>query len=227
MTLTPVEPELVGDANGRSLLHLQCHFGLDTLSWARLGARVTGADFSAPAIAQAESLAAELGIPARFVCSDLYQLPDQLEGDFDVVYTSWGVLCWLPDLARWAQVVARFLTPGGRFHLFEFHPIADVFDDELQPAYHYFFEPEGYREPWTATYADLEAEIAGESWQWAHPVSEIVGALIGAGLRIERLDEFPWIRWPRFQALVPGRLAGTWELPSGHLPLSLHIEASR
>jgi SAM-dependent methyltransferase len=227
MRIQRAEVELVGDVNGKSLLHLQCHFGLDTLSWARLGARVTGVDFSAPAIEQAEALAAELAIPSRFVCSDVYTLPEHLEGEFDIVYTSWGVLCWLPDLAGWSSVVARFLKPGGRFHLFEFHPVADVFDDQLRPAYRYFFEDEGYREHWDATYADLDADVHGESWEWSHPVSEIVGSLLAAGLRLERLDEFPWIPWPRFRGLVPGRLPRTWELPTGHLPLSLHIEASR
>src|SRR6476646_4262988 len=129
--LRPYEIELVGDVNGRSLLHLQCHFGIDTLSWARLGARVTGADLSPAAIELARALADELGFPeARFVRSNLYDLPDVLDGRFDVVYTSRGVLGWLPDVAGWARVVAQFLAPGGTFFISEVHPIAQAFENE-------------------------------------------------------------------------------------------------
>jgi SAM-dependent methyltransferase len=123
------EIEEVGPVTGKDLLHLQCHFGTDTLSWARLGARVTGADFSETAIGRARSLAAELGIAATFVCAELYELPERLDGDFDVVYTSRGVLGWLPDIPRWAGVVARFLRPGGIFYITEVHPVALAFDD--------------------------------------------------------------------------------------------------
>ena len=115
----------VGDVTGRSLLHLQCHFGIDTLSWARLGARVTGADFSPAAIRLARELADDLGFPdARFVESNLYDLPANLEGTFDVVYTSRGVLGWLPDIRGWARVVAHFVAPGGTFFITEIHPVA-------------------------------------------------------------------------------------------------------
>src|SRR5947209_740824 len=124
------EREEIGEVAGRSLLHLQCHFGLDTLSWARLGAEVTGADFSGRAIELARSLAGELGLPARFVHSDVYSLPANLQGEFDIVFTSYGVLYWLPDLSRWAEVVAHFLKPGGVFYVVEYHPFSQVFDDE-------------------------------------------------------------------------------------------------
>ena len=148
--LRPYEIELVGDVAGRSLLHLQCHFGIDTLSWARLGARVTGADFSPAAVELARSLAAELGFPdARFVLSNLYDLPDALDGQFDVVYTSRGVLGWLPDIAGWARVVAHFLAPGGTFFITEAHPVQQALEDEgvapgeLRLRYPYF----EHREP--------------------------------------------------------------------------------
>ena len=121
--LRPYELEEIGDVAGKDVLHLQCHFGLDTLSFARLGARVTGADFSAPAIAQARALAEELGLDARFVQSNLYDLPSTLQGDFDVVYTSRGVIGWLPDLDRWAEVAAHFVRPGGIFYITEGHPV--------------------------------------------------------------------------------------------------------
>ena len=129
--IRPYEIEMIGDVAGKSLLHLQCHFGIDTLSWARLGARVTGADLSPDAVTLARSLADDLGFPeARFVRSNLYDLPAALEGTFDVVYTSRGVVGWLPDIRAWAAVVAHFVAPGGTFFISEIHPIAQAFENE-------------------------------------------------------------------------------------------------
>src|SRR5262249_58954674 len=129
--LRPNELEEIGPVDGLSLLHLQCHFGIDTLSWARLGARVTGADFSPAAIDLATRLAGELGFPeARFVRSDLYDLPSVLDDEFDLVYASNGVLGWLPDIRRWAAVAARFVRPGGRFYVTDIHPAAEVFENQ-------------------------------------------------------------------------------------------------
>jgi 2-polyprenyl-3-methyl-5-hydroxy-6-metoxy-1,4-benzoquinol methylase len=121
--LADYEREEVGTVEGRTLLHLQCHFGLDTLSWARLGATVTGMDFSEEAIAAARALAAELGIAATFIASDLYRLPEVLDEQFDIVYTSRGVLGWLPDIAAWGRVAAQFVRPGGFLYVTEIHPV--------------------------------------------------------------------------------------------------------
>lgn len=147
ISLRPYEVEEVGDVAGKDHLHLQCHFGQDTLSWARLGARVTGVDFSERAIRYARQLATELGLPARFVQCDVLDLPANLSGDFDVVFTSLGVLGWLPDLGRWAQVIWHFLRPGGIFYVSDAHPIVRVFDDTegvtgLHVRYPYFPRPE-------------------------------------------------------------------------------------
>src|SRR5262245_35763484 len=152
----------VGDVRGKSLLHLQCHFGMDTIRWARYGATVTGADFSAEAIAAARALATRMGVPATFVHSDLYDLPSKLDGRFDVVFTSHGVLGWLPDLERWAKVVAHFLAPGGAFSIVEAHPVLMLFNDrlkepELKLLYPYFHGPEPIREEHTGCYAAPDA----------------------------------------------------------------------
>ena len=141
-SLNSIEVEEVGDVDGKSLLHLQCHFGMDTMSWARLGARTTGVDFSEEAISRARSLSEELDIDAKFVVSNVYDLPDVLDGRFDVVFTSYGVLTWLPDLDRWAEVVAHFLEPGGFFYIVDGHPFGSVFYNEedavgLRPFYPY------------------------------------------------------------------------------------------
>jgi SAM-dependent methyltransferase len=157
------EREEVGSVEGRSLLHLQCHFGLDTLSWARLGATVTGIDFSEEALAAARGLAVDLNIPATFIVSDLYRLPDVLHEQFDIVYTSCGVLGWLPDIATWGRVAAHFVRPGGFLYLTEIHPVAQVFGSEgvepgeLRLAYAYWSHPEPLRFEVKGSYADREA----------------------------------------------------------------------
>lgn len=136
----------VGGVQGKSLLHLQCHFGLDSLAWARQGAKVTGADFSPQAIEAARELAERANLPAKFVCSDIYDLPKHLEGSFDIVFTSIGVLCWLKDLNTWAKVIAHFLKPNGFFYIMDGHPLLYTFDDEGQWRFtlSYFHHPAPY-----------------------------------------------------------------------------------
>jgi len=233
--LDDYEREEVGPVAGKTLLHVQCHFGLDTLSWARLGAIVTGADFSDAGIEAARALAAELAIPATFVLSNLYDLPATLDGQFDIVYTSKGVLGWLPDIVGWAQVVAHFVKPGGFFYLTEIHPVAQAFETEgvtpgeLRLAYPYW----SHREPLTfevhGSYADPSAPTEGlVEHGWDHSLGEIVTALIDAGLRIEFLHEFDFVDWP-IDYLVRND-DGRWRLPAGtagQLPLFFSLKASR
>jgi SAM-dependent methyltransferase len=224
----------LGDVSGRSLLHLQCHFGLDTLSWARLGADVTGVDFSPRAIEAARALAAELGLPARFVESDVYALPAVLDETFDVVYTSNGVLGWLPDIRRWAEVVARFVRPGGRFYLLEIHPLANAFENEgvepreLRLAYPYWEHVNPLAFETHGSYADESAHVESPmEYGWDHGLGEIVTALAEAGLRIETLREYPFLNW-KVDFLVPDG-AGRYVLPpgDGELPLMFSILATK
>lgn len=229
--LRDYEVDEVGDVTGRSLLHPQCHFGIDTLSWARLGARVTGADFSARAIELARSLAGELHLDATFIRSDLYDLPAVLDGQFDVVYTSRGVLGWLPDLERWAGVVAHFLRPGGVFYVAEIHPVAQAFAEEpqLRLGSPYFPRREPLAMPVQGSYADPTAQVRQPvEYGWVHSMGEVVSAVAGAGLRIEFLHEFPFVEWP-LPFLVRDD-DGTWRLPSdagGELPLFFSLRATR
>jgi SAM-dependent methyltransferase len=234
--IRPYEIELVGDVTGKSLLHLQCHFGIDTLSWARLGALVTGADISPAAIELAQSLAVELGFPdARFVRSNLYDLPEVLDDQFDVVYTSRGAINWLPDVRGWARVVAHFLAPGGAFFITEAHPVAGVFEDEdvapgeLRLAYPYWEHAEPLVFPVTGSYADPEAEVGDETEHaWNHGLGEIVSALADEGLRIEVLVEHPFLAW-KVDFLVEGP-DGNWYLPpdaGGELPLMFSLRARK
>lgn len=234
--LRPYEIEAVGDVTGRTLLHLQCHFGIDTLSWARLGARVTGADISPAAIALASDLALELGFPeARFVESNVYDLRGNLDGQFDIVYTGRGAIGWLPDIRAWARVVAHFVRPGGIFYITEAHPVYDVFENEgvrageLVVRYPYFEHPDPLVFEVQGSYADPTADVGDQQEHgWAHGLGEIVTALVAAGLRIEVLDEHPFLEWPA-DFLVEAA-DGTWRLPpeiKGELPLMFSLLASK
>ena len=232
------EIEAVGDVRGRTLLHLQCHFGIDTLSWARLGATVTGADFSPAAIRLARELASDLGFPeARFIESNVYDLPAALEGTFDVVYTSRGVLGWLPDIAGWAGVVAHFVKPGGIFYISEIHPVVQAFENEgvapgeLRLAYPYW----EHRDPLVfdvqGSYADPTADV-GEQREhgWDHGLGEIVTALIEAGLRLEWLRESPELDWATDFLVETAPGSGRYRLPpdvGGELPLMFSLRATR
>jgi SAM-dependent methyltransferase len=208
---------------------------LDTLSWARLGAKVTGIDFSGEAIAAARDLAGELEIPATFIRSDLYRLPEMLDEQFDIVYTSGGVLGWLPDIASWGRVAAHFIRPGGFLYVTEIHPVAEVFENEgvepgeLRLAYPYWSHPEPLRFDVKGSYADPEARTDGlVGYGWDHSLGEILTSLADAGLRLEFLHEFDFVRWP-VDFLVQGE-DGRWRLPSGSkgsLPLFFSLKATK
>jgi SAM-dependent methyltransferase len=231
--LSDYELAEIGDCSGKDLLHIQCHFGLDTLSWARLGARVTGTDFSSKAIATARDLAEQIGVEANFLVSNTYDLPNSLTGDFDIVYMSRGVLFWLPDLFELARIVESFLRPGGIFYVTEVHPVALVFDDEegvtdLRLRWPYFERPEPLRFPVKGTYADPKADVeTTHEFSWIHSLGEVVSAVAAAGLRIDFLHEFDFCGWP-MSFLVPH--GDVWRLPpdqQGELPLFFSLRATK
>lgn len=225
----------IGSVEGLTLLHLQCHFGLDTMSWARLGAHVTGIDFSPKAIALARTIAAEEGIRARFIESDVYDLPGVLDETFDLVYTSNGVLGWLPEIKPWAEVVARYVRPGGRFYVLEVHPVVLAMADEgvgpgeLRLGYPYWEHHDAIAVPTHGSYADRDATVVTpKEYGWDHSLGEIVTALAETGLRIDRLIEYPFLNWEA-PFLVPDG-EGRYRLPpdaTGELPLMFSILASK
>jgi SAM-dependent methyltransferase len=229
-SLRAFEVEEVGSVEGKSLLHLQCHFGQDTLSWARRGARVTGLDFSAPALEAAEHLAVEAGIEAEFVLANVYDAVDALAGrTFDVVYTGLGALIWLPDVPRWAQVCASLVAPGGLFYLAEFHPIIDTFDDDRLEVVEPYFRPEGHRWETPGSYVDESAPTRhNATWEWTHPLGEVVTAIIEAGLELRFLHEHAMTLWPRFPFLER-RGDGTYHLPEDRptLPMLYSLAATK
>lgn len=232
-SLLPIERTELGDVQGKSLVHLQCHFGLDSLSWARRGARVTGVDFSPAAIAKARELAARAELSARFIESEVTLAPQVLRGEvFDIVFTSWGVLGWLPDLDAWARAAFALLRPGGTFYIAEIHPVILLFaehGDGLRRAYPYFRTSEPLVEELDGTYADRSASITNRrAYSWIYELGQVVNALINAGMRIDFLHEHD----VTCCAIVPTLVEGsdrTFRLPEGELslPLSFSIRATR
>ena len=201
-SLREIELAELADVRSKKLLHLQCHFGLDTLSWARRGAMCTGVDISPAAIRQARELAQRAQVDAAFVCSDVYGFERGSATPYDIVYTSYGAVCWLPDLDRWAAVAASNLAPGGLFYMVEFHPIHD-----LLAGYSYFTQAEPDVEE-EATYTENGADVVTKMAVWAHPLSSVINALVGAGIRVERVNEYPFSPYNCFEGLVerePGR----------------------
>jgi SAM-dependent methyltransferase len=234
--LYPIEREEVGDVQGKSLLHLQCHFGLDTLSWARLGATVTGLDFSDQAIKLARSLSTELKIPATFVCSNIYDSLTALEGEFEVVFTSYGALCWLPDLTRWAQTVAHFVKPGGVFYIAEFHPMTQILRGgggvhtepdlsvlEFESSY---FSTSMREFPPGPDYSDGSVRLTHGSHEWMYRTGDVVNALINAGLRIEFVREHSVCCFQMFPFMEKGA-DGWWRIKGDPIPLTLSIRAGK
>jgi len=243
-SLWPLELEELGlyVREGTTLLHLQCHFGLDTLSWARLGAEVVGLDLSDEAIALARRLADEVGLSGRaeFICADLYAADAHLgERRFDVVFVSWGAIEWLPDLERWAGIIARHLEPGGTFYMAEIHPFGYALDEvpgehDVQVKYRLQPAPDTPEvEPIEGSYADRDADTTGlVAYGWQHSLAEVTGALIGAGLRIEHLHEFPTSPAPSWDWMVKDEDRWWWlPAPDGglrkDLPLSYSVRATR
>ena len=236
--LDPIATEALGPVDGLRVLHLQCHFGMDSLTLAQQGASVTGVDFSPPAIETAKALAMELGLSnrARFVEANVYDAPTALPepGTFDRVFVSWGALCWLPDMTAWARVVAGFLKPGGFLALAEAHPAAYVFDDMTATAdgrpgwYMPYLGREPIPEDRPEDYADPTARLQNSrTVEFPHPLSDILMALIDAGLRIDRFHEHGSITWHMFTHLVKHG-PGDYRWPDKPwLPLSYSLRAAK
>lgn len=235
--LCTIEQRELGDVTGKRILHLQCHFGRDTLVLAQQGAEVVGLDFSGAAVEAARTLAAELGLDhrSRFVQANVYDAPSILDGKaaFDIVYVTWGSLCWLPDIAGWARVVAHFLKPGGWLYLADAHPAAMVLED---------LDPQGGREPVLflpyfvdgviieddpTDYANKEARLVNSvTHEWLHPLSAILSGIAKAGLRLEWFHEHPEIPWRMFADLVPVG-GGLYRWPKEQwMPLAFSLRAS-
>jgi ubiquinone/menaquinone biosynthesis C-methylase UbiE len=207
-SLKEIELDLMEDISGKELLHLQCHFGQDTLSLERLGALVTGVDFSDRAIGHAQTIASQLQSRAIFIQSDVYNLPQNLDKTFDIVYTSYGTIGWLPDIKKWAEIVARFLKPGGSFYFVEFHPAVWMFDNDFTQISYSYFNADPILEEEQGSYADRESDICRKSVTWNHGLAEVVQALIDSGLEIVTFKEYNFSPYNCLNGMVevsPGR----------------------
>lgn len=207
-SLNDIELKLLGDIKGKSILHLQCHFGQDTISFARMGAKSTGVDLSDKAIAKAKEFNKTLHLDAKFICCDIYDLPNHLDEQFDIVFTSYGTIGWLPDLDKWANVVSSFLKPQGKFVFAEFHPIVWMFDNDFKEVFYSYFNVEPIIEEETGTYANKDASIETKTITWNHPTSEVLNALIQSGLEINTFNEYdysPYNCFNQTEEFEPGK----------------------
>lgn len=198
-SLNTIELELLGDVKGKEILHLQCHFGQDSISLSRMGAKVTGIDLSDKAIETAKNLAQKCGTDTEFIVSDVYDLPNVLDQKFDIVYTSYGTIGWLPDLEKWAKVISHFLKPGGKFVFVEFHPVVWMFDDDFTFVKYNYFNEKPIVETHEGTYADQSANIVQDYVMWNHPLSDVLNNLIKEDLKIEYFEEYDWSPYACFR----------------------------
>ena len=208
-SLMSYELKALGNVDKKSLLHLQCHFGQDTLSWARLGAKCVGVDLSNEGVKLAKQLNEELGLDAKFVCCNVLDTSKHISETFDIVYTSYGVIGWLPDLKPWAKMIADRLKVGGVFYMVEFHPILWMFDYvecKSEMRYHYNQDDVIYEE-YKGTYTNSDADIVSKEYGWNHGFGEVVSSLVNAGLEIEFLHEFeksPYNSFPEMDKTSDG-----------------------
>lgn len=212
-SLNDIELKALGNVKGKSLLHLQCHFGMDTLSWARKGANVTGVDLSDEAIQKAKEINNDLNLGATFICSNVYDLREvevvdfsgkKFQESFDIIFTSYGTVGWLPDLDIWAKIIAHFLKPGGIFYIVDFHPVLWMMDENFHQIKYDYFNTSVIAEENTGTYTDRNAPIQSLEYSWNHPLSEIFAALLKNGLTIIEMNEYAYSPYNCFNNLEQG-----------------------
>jgi len=235
----PNIPDDIGSLEGKSVLHLQCHFGMDTLMWARQGAHITGVDFSKNAIQGARALNRELGLDAEFILSDVYDLPKILAREFDIIITYYGTVVWLQDLVCWADVIAWYLKPNGFFYMADAHPFVHMLEanpDEPRPYINYPYFTTGQAigcQSNRGTYANPKAKTVNKmAYQWTHSLSDIINSLIDSGLMIEYLHEFPYTSHDMFHhkenSLMEQGADGWWRLKGElQLPLMFSLQARK
>lgn len=201
-SLNNIELELLGDLSNKTILHLQCHFGQDTISLNRLGAKVTGVDLSDKAIERAKQLSKKTSSNASFICCDIYDLPNHLDKKFDIVYSSYGTICWFPDLDKWSKIISKFLKPNGKFIFVEFHPVVWMFDDNFKKIDYRYFNSGAIKESENGTYAEKNADIIQDYVTWNHDLSEVLNSLIKNELEIKSFNEYDYSPYNCFNKTV-------------------------
>lgn len=226
-SLQKIELEQLGDIKGKKLLHLQCHFGQDTLSLARMGAKVTGVDLSNIAIDNAQKIATELDIEAQFICCNVLEIDQHLKEQYDIIFTSYGTIGWLPQLNEWASLIHQYLKPGGVFHFVEFHPVVWMFDDQFQRFEYSYFNVEPVIEETEGTYADRSAPIRSKSISWNHPFNDVLGAILQSGLILESFREFDYSPYDCFDNTI--KMAEGYQIKGleGKIPMVYALKARK
>jgi SAM-dependent methyltransferase len=227
-SLNSIELDLLGDIKGKSVLHLQCHFGQDSISLSRMGAKVTGIDLSDKAVDTARDLAKKCGTDTEFICTDVYNLPNVLNEKFDIVFTSYGTIGWLPDLKQWANVVSHFLKQEGEFVMAEFHPLVWMYDDDFEGVTYNYFNEKSIVETSEGTYADTSADIVQDYVSWNHPLSDVLQSLIDEKLTLENFSEFDWSPYACFKHLEEFE-KGKWRITKfgNKIPMVYAIKAKK
>lgn len=227
-SLQSIELQEVGNVQGKTLLHLLCHFGMDTLSWAREGAIVTGVDISSDSIKLARKLSKDIGVPATFMSADLYELPKILDKKFDIIFSSYGVLCWLSNITKWAKIIHHFLNDGGMFYIVEVHPFTGILSHDFKIQYKYFHQGP-FVDDSSGTYADWNAPIKGKTYVWSYTMSDVINALIQQGLKIEFIHEFPFTMYDQFPGFMEKNEKGQYVLKNKKIqvPLLFSLKATK
>ena len=227
-SLNSIKLKLLGDIKGKKILHLQCHFGQDSISLSRLGAKVTGIDLSDKAIEAAKNLAKQCGTDTEFIISDVYDLPNVLDQEFDIVYTTYGTIGWLPDLEKWAEVISHFLKPGGQLIFVEFHPVVWMYDNDFASVKYSYFNEETIIETNEGTYADKTADLANVEVSWNHSLSEVLTSLLTKNLVLQKFQEYNWSPYPCFQHIEEIE-KGKYQIPQfgNKIPLVYSIIAQQ
>ncbi|HVZ12531.1 MAG TPA: class I SAM-dependent methyltransferase [Patescibacteria group bacterium] len=227
-SLQSTEIEELGNVRGKTMLHLLCHFGMDTLSWARKGATVTGVDLSDSSIKLAKKLARENDIPGKFICADVYELPSILDEKFDIVFASYGVLLWLKNIKKFAQIVNHYLKPGGKFYIVELHPFTNIlsFDFKL---YYKYFKKGPYVDDSEGTYTDWNENVKGVTYEWSYTMGDIINSLTREGLRIDFVHEFPYTMYDQFPGFMEKNKKGQYVLKDKkiQIPLLFSLQATK
>lgn len=227
-SLFSIEKKELGSVKNKTLLHPMCHIGMDTMSWAREGAIVTGVDISDKSIKIAKQLSKDLKIPADFICSDIYNLPKVLDKKFDIIFMSYGVLCWLKDINKWAEIVSHFLKEDGFFYIAELHPFTNILSCDFKLSYKYFDKGPDVDDS-SGTYADWNAKVKGKTYIWSYTISDVINALIKEGLKIEYVHEFPFTMYDQFPGFMEKNKKGQYVLKNKkiQIPLLFSLKATK
>lgn len=227
-SLKEIELALLGNIAGKKVLHLQCHFGQDTISLVRMGALATGVDLSDKAIESARELAEKADVEATFICCSIYDLRQHLDEQFDIVFTTYGTIGWLPDLGKWAEIISFFLKPGGKLVFAEFHPVVWMFDNDFNEIAYNYFKADAIIETESGTYADKAADLTLESVSWNHALGDVVSNLILQGLEIDSLLEYDYSPYDIFGEMTESE-SGRFRVKKlgNKIPLVYSILATR